>query len=80
MPGTYAIEIVLTATPVGHDPRRQPAALLVIRISLYPGDLNKAVKRDSYPTTAVEKIAAKITDAKRFAVLDVKSEYLQQKL
>ena len=51
-----------------------------IRICLDPGDLNKAVKREHYPTPTVEEISAKIPDAKVFTVLDAKSGYLQMKL
>ena len=51
-----------------------------IRICLYPADLNKAVRRKHYPIPTVEKIVAKIPDAKYITVLDAKSGYLQIKL
>ena len=51
-----------------------------IRICLDPRDLNKAIRREHYPTPAVEDIVASIPDAKVFTVIDAKSAFLQIKI
>ncbi|CAB4027032.1 Hypothetical predicted protein [Paramuricea clavata] len=51
-----------------------------IRICIDPSDLNKAIKREHYPSKTVEEITTKIPGAKVFSVLDAKSGYLQMKI
>ena len=51
-----------------------------IRICLDPRDLNKAVKREHYPSPTVEDIVSSIPDAKVFSVGDAKSGFLQNEL
>ena len=52
-----------------------------IRICIDPSDLNKAIKREHYPSKTVEEITTKIPGAKVFSVLDaMKSGYLQMKI
>ncbi|CAB4030793.1 Retrovirus-related Pol poly from transposon [Paramuricea clavata] len=51
-----------------------------IRICIDPSDLNKAIKREHYPSKTVEEITTKIPGAEVFSVLDAKSGYLQMKI
>ena len=46
-----------------------------LRICLDPTDLNKAIKRDHYPTPTVEEITPKLAKAKIFSKLDAKNGY-----
>ena len=51
-----------------------------IRLCLDPKDLNKAIRREHYPMTTLEGIAARIPKANFFSKCDAKSGYWQLKL
>ena len=51
-----------------------------LRICIDPRDLNKAVKREHYPTKTVEKVVARMPNAKIFSVLDASSGFWQIEL
>ena len=44
-----------------------------VRLCLDPRDLNKAIQREHYPMETVEEVAAELSDAKVFSVLDATS-------
>ena len=48
-----------------------------LRICLDPSELNKAIKRNHYPTPTLEDIAPKLGMAKIFSVVDAKDGFLQ---
>ena len=52
----------------------------VVRICLDPRDLNKAIKREQYPMKTIEEVAAKLSDAKIFSVLDAGQAFWQIEL
>ena len=51
-----------------------------VRLCLDPRDLNKAIQREHYPMQTVEEVAAELSDAKVFSVLDATSGYRHIKL
>ena len=51
-----------------------------LRICIDPRDLNKAIKREHFPTKTVEEVVARMPNAKVFSVLDASSEFWQIKL
>ena len=53
-----------------------------VRLCLDPRDLNKAIQREHYPTRmqTVEEVAAELSDAKVFSVLDATSGFWHIKL
>ena len=51
-----------------------------VRLCLDPRDLNKAIQREHYPMKAVEEVAAELSDAKVFSVLDATSGFWHIKL
>ena len=51
-----------------------------MRLCLDPRDLNKAIQREHYPTKAVKEVAAELSDAKLFSVLDATSGFCHIKL
>ena len=51
-----------------------------LRICLDPRDLNKAVKREKYQLPTIEDVASRLTGAKIFSLLDVKSGFWHIKL
>ena len=51
-----------------------------VRICLDPKDLNRAIRREHYPSPTVEDMVASIPDAKVFSVVDAKAGFLQIKL
>ena len=51
-----------------------------LRICIDPCDLNKAVKRDYYPMSTIDKIVTRMPNAKVFSVLDASSGFWQVKL
>ena len=48
-----------------------------LRLCIDPYHLNKAIKRNHYPTPTVEEIATKMKKARLFSVLDAKDGFLQ---
>ena len=46
-----------------------------VRVCLDPRDLNKAIQREHYPMKTVEEVAAELSDAKVFSVLDATSGF-----
>ena len=50
------------------------------RLCLDPRDLNKAIQREHYPMKTVEEVAAELSDAKVFSVLDATSWFWHIKL
>ena len=53
---------------------RKPGKL---RICLDPMHLNKAIKRNHYPTRTIEETAPRLTKARTFSVVDAKDGFLQ---
>ena len=51
-----------------------------VRVCLDPRDLNKAIQREHYPMKTVEEVAAELSDAKVFSVLDPTSGFWHIKL
>ena len=51
-----------------------------IQICLDPRDLNKAIMRSHYPLPTIEQVAAGLSKAKVFTVLDAKTGFWQVKL
>ena len=51
-----------------------------VRLCLDPRDLNKAIQREHYPMKSVEEVAAELSDAKVFSVLDATSGFWHIKL
>jgi len=51
-----------------------------LRICLDPRDLNKAIKRQPYPTTTLDDITNVLKDAKIFSTFDTKNGYWQVRL
>ena len=51
-----------------------------LRICIDPRDLNKAIKREHFPTKTVEEVVARMPNAKVFSVLDASSGFWQIKL
>ncbi|KAL9987206.1 hypothetical protein ACROYT_G001477 [Oculina patagonica] len=51
-----------------------------VRLCLDPRDLNKAIQREHYPMKTVEEVAAELSDAKVFSVLDATSGFWHIKL
>ena len=51
-----------------------------VRVCLDPRDLNKAIQRKHYPMKTVEEVAAELSDAKVFSVLDATSGFWHIKL
>ena len=51
-----------------------------IRICLDPTKLNRAIRRSPFPTTTIEEIIAKTSNAQHFLVLDAQTGYWQIKL
>ena len=51
-----------------------------VRLCYGPGDLNKAIQREHYPMKTVEEVAAELSDAKVFSVLDATSGFWHIKL
>jgi hypothetical protein len=43
-----------------------------VRICIDPRDLNKAIKREYYPMTTIDKVVSSTPGAKVFSVLDAK--------
>ena len=48
-----------------------------LRICIDPHDLNKAIKRDHYPTRTIEEVVTRMPSAKIFSVLDASSGFWQ---
>ena len=51
-----------------------------LRICIDPRDLNKAIKREHFPTKTVEEVVARMPNAKVFSVLDASSGFWQIEL
>ena len=51
-----------------------------LRICIDPRDLNKAIKREHFPTKTVEEVVARMPNAKIFSVLDASSGFWQIEL
>ena len=51
-----------------------------LRVCLCPVDLNKAIKRDHYPTPTLEEITPRLANAKVFSKLDARQGYWNVKL
>ena len=51
-----------------------------VRVCLSPRDLNKAIQREQYLMTTVQEIAAELSEAKVFSVLDATSGLLHNQL
>ncbi len=51
-----------------------------LRICIDPKDLNRAIKRSHYPMPTIEEVATKLSNAKIFSVLNVKSGFWQVRL
>ena len=51
-----------------------------LRICIDPRDLNKAIKREYYPTRTIEEIVTRMPNAKVFSVLDASYGFWQVKL
>ena len=51
-----------------------------VQLCLDPQDLNKAIQREHYPMQTVEEVAAELSDAKVFSVLDATSGFWRIKL
>ena len=51
-----------------------------VRLCLDPRNLNKAIQREHYPMKTVEEVAAELSDAKVFSVLDATSGFWHIKL
>ena len=51
-----------------------------VHVCLDPRDLNKAIQREHYPMKTVEEVAAELSDAKVFSVLDATSGFWHIKL
>ena len=51
-----------------------------LRICIDPRDLNKAIKREYYPTRTIEEIVTRMPNAKVFSVLDASYGFGQVKL
>jgi len=46
-----------------------------LRICIDPRDLNKAIKRETYPMSTVEEIISRMPNAKVFSVVDASSGF-----
>ena len=51
-----------------------------VRLCLDPRDLNKAIQREHYPMQTVEEVAAELSGAEVFSVLDATSRFWHIKL
>mgnify|MGYP000621617763 CR=1 FL=1 len=67
-------------TPVT-EPTEWVSSMLVIvkpnklRLCLDPRDLNKAIRREHYQLATVEEVATRLSQAKKFAVVDAKDGF-----
>ena len=72
-------------TPVT-EPTEWVSSMLVIvkpnklRICLHPRDLNKAIRREHYQMPTVEEVATRLSQAKKFTVVDAKDGFWQKRL
>ena len=63
---------VTTPTPwISFNGCSAKAKWYLIRICLYPKDLNRALQRENYPMPTIEEVASRLHGAKVFTVLDV---------
>ncbi|XP_067047046.1 uncharacterized protein [Acropora muricata] len=73
------------STPVT-EPTEWVSSMLVIvkpnklRICLDPRDLNKAIRREHYQLPTVEEVATRLSQAKKFTVVDAKDGFWQKRL
>ena len=51
-----------------------------LRICIDPRDLNRAICREHYQMPTIEEVATRLTDAKKFTVLDAKEGFWQKRL
>ena len=51
-----------------------------LRICLDPRDLNKAIRREHYQMPTVEEVATRLSQAKKFTVVDAKDGFWQKRL
>ena len=51
-----------------------------VRLCLYPRELNKSILRKHFPMKTVEKVAAKVKNAKVYSILDALNSYWQIRL
>ena len=51
-----------------------------LRICIDPGDLNKAIKQEYYPTKTIKEVVSRMPNAKIFSVLDASSGFWQIEL
>ena len=51
-----------------------------LRICLDPRDLNKAIRREHYQLPTVEEVATRLSQAKKFTVVDAKDGFWQKRL
>lgn len=68
------------------EPTEWVSSMLVIvkpnklRICLDPRDLNKAIRREHYQMPTVEEVATRLSQAKKFTVVDAKDGFWQKRL
>ena len=68
------------------EPTEWVSSMLVVvkpnklRICLDPRDLNKAIRREHYQMPTVEEVAARLSQAKKFTVVDAKDGFWQKRL
>ena len=51
-----------------------------LRICIDPSDLNRAICREHYQMPTIEEVASRLTNAKKFSVLDAKDGFWQKRL
>ena len=68
------------------EPTEWASSMLVIvkpnklRICLDPRDLNKAIRREHYQMATVEEVSTRLSQAKKFTVVDAKDGFWQKRL
>ena len=69
-----------------NEPTAWVSSMLVVakpnklRICLDPRDLNKAIRREHYQLPTVEEVVTRLTQAKKFTVVDAKDGFWQKRL
>ena len=69
-----------------NEPTEWVSSMLVVakpnklRICLDPRDLNKAIRREHYQMPTVEEVVTRLTQAKKFTVVDAKDGFWQKRL
>lgn len=68
------------------EPTEWVSSMLVIvkpnklRICLDPRDLNKAIRRERYQVPTVQEVSTRLSQAKKFTVVDAKDGFWQERL